>query len=637
MLRNNVRGTTYITNIEPTNVDSLSDVTPSSGTFQINGNLNATGTLTIQGSTTLNNVNVTNNASVGGNANVTGSVDAVRYISDATTGDAITTDGNKFKVDAGSGSITTEGVLVIGANSGNGIKVNVNKFVVDAANGNVSSTGWVNADEIVLNKSSGNALKLSNNNFIVTADGNVTSKGALDVEGSSVLKPSGANVVPVTIRGLANQSANLLTVEKTASASPNAVSNAFTVDENGDLTNARDVSIGRNLIGAGNASVAGNATVTGDMTVSGSANLNLVSTQGLATLDSSSISKTLVVSGTGVASLSNVVSVTGQLAATRLATGSDTILGSGANRSGSNGFAVSIGRNANENNAGNQSICIGNECSNASRGPSGQDAIAIGGQAKCLGTAAIAIGQGSQANSANSVAIGHDASSTQDNRIQLGASGTFVAGFAGQFSPPSTNTVGFNTGYNQFAFIGSTAPSITSLGIMLASGGGRNNRVVWYYNWAMYGTSGGSLKFFFGNNPWSNTAVTASLTAAGIFTNSDIRLKRDIKTLEYGLNELRLLKPVTYRFKPVIIINPETGNVEGEDKNAKFVNIGLIAQEVEKVIPEVVLNEKQDGMKSVNYTQLIPVLINAINEQQIMIDNLISRVNFLESVNRMSR
>ena len=67
------------------------------------------------------------------------------------------------------------------------------------------------------------------------------------------------------------------------------------------------------------------------------------------------------------------------------------------------------------------------------------------------------------------------------------------------------------------------------------------------------------------------------------------------------------MRPVTYDFK------------QGSDDR-----IGLIAQELEEVIPEVVSG---NNIKAVNYIDLIPVLIKAIQEQQIQIDNLKRQLN----------
>jgi hypothetical protein len=87
---------------------------------------------------------------------------------------------------------------------------------------------------------------------------------------------------------------------------------------------------------------------------------------------------------------------------------------------------------------------------------------------------------------------------------------------------------------------------------------------------------------------------------------SDRRLKENIKPLHYGLREVLDLRPVSYQWK------------NGRDGRNY---LGLIAQEVRKIVPEVV-NEGSDEDKTlgVKYSDLVPVLINAIQQQQKAMD-----------------
>ncbi|MAB30631.1 MAG: hypothetical protein CMP78_03475 [Formosa sp.] len=62
--------------------------------------------------------------------------------------------------------------------------------------------------------------------------------------------------------------------------------------------------------------------------------------------------------------------------------------------------------------------------------------------------------------------------------------------------------------------------------------------------------------------------------------------------------------------------------------NEKDAKIGLLAQDVQKVLPELVKeSDDKQGTLSVNYQGLIPVLINAIKEQQEQIDELKQLLN----------
>ena len=62
-----------------------------------------------------------------------------------------------------------------------------------------------------------------------------------------------------------------------------------------------------------------------------------------------------------------------------------------------------------------------------------------------------------------------------------------------------------------------------------------------------------------------------------------------------------------------------------ENPNANH-KVGLIAQEVREIVPEVVLGDEAKETLGLNYAELVPVLINAIKEQQHQIDELIKLV-----------
>ena len=83
--------------------------------------------------------------------------------------------------------------------------------------------------------------------------------------------------------------------------------------------------------------------------------------------------------------------------------------------------------------------------------------------------------------------------------------------------------------------------------------------------------------------------------------NSDARLNANIMALGSTLEKLMKIDGKSYKMK----------------YNEKVNKIGLLAQEIEEVFPELVKEgEDKDGTLSVNYQGLIPVLINAIKEQQ---------------------
>ncbi len=107
-------------------------------------------------------------------------------------------------------------------------------------------------------------------------------------------------------------------------------------------------------------------------------------------------------------------------------------------------------------------------------------------------------------------------------------------------------------------------------------------------------------------------------SALGTINTSDARLKTDVVEMDYGLETLMQLRPVSYTLKG----NEESGT-----------QLGLIAQEVLGIIPEVVRvpEDINNGYYGIRYSSLIPVLINSIQEQQEIITNQKSQLTTLQS------
>lgn len=116
----------------------------------------------------------------------------------------------------------------------------------------------------------------------------------------------------------------------------------------------------------------------------------------------------------------------------------------------------------------------------------------------------------------------------------------------------------------------------------------------------------------------------------GVINTSDARLKEDIKPLHYGLNELMQLKPVSYKWK-----NESYGKTILTNSQ-KELKIGFLAQDLQEIISEVVVShswkpiseaQKDDYIKVKNdklgvaYSEIIPVTVKAIQEQQAIIES----------------
>ena len=117
---------------------------------------------------------------------------------------------------------------------------------------------------------------------------------------------------------------------------------------------------------------------------------------------------------------------------------------------------------------------------------------------------------------------------------------------------------------------------------------------------------------------------TAIYSANGVVNTSDKRTKHSIEPLSYGLKEILQLQPVTFKWKQEMVNDYK---IPSELKETK---IGLIAQDVQKVLPEIVKSfewkkfEEQPnelvkfdaGRLGMSYAELIPVVIKAVQEQE---------------------
>ncbi|WP_184710773.1 tail fiber domain-containing protein, partial [Flavobacterium notoginsengisoli] len=114
-----------------------------------------------------------------------------------------------------------------------------------------------------------------------------------------------------------------------------------------------------------------------------------------------------------------------------------------------------------------------------------------------------------------------------------------------------------------------------------------------------------------------NQRWRALYAANGTIQTSDIRLKQNIKPLNYGLIDVLKIDPISYTWK--------------SDKFDK-VKLGVSAQQLQTILPEIVEVGTDDAkILGVNYADMIPVLINAIKEQQKQIDELKNEIKEMKS------
>ena len=112
-----------------------------------------------------------------------------------------------------------------------------------------------------------------------------------------------------------------------------------------------------------------------------------------------------------------------------------------------------------------------------------------------------------------------------------------------------------------------------------------------------------------------NLSITGTFTAAAdVIAYSDKRLKENIKPIKNALEKVTQLQGITYNRKDI------------DDKSTK---IGFIAQDIQKIIPEVV--QDNDEYLGVSYGNITAVLVEAIKEQQKQIVSLQNEINKLKN------
>jgi hypothetical protein len=280
---------------------------------------------------------------------------------------------------------------------------------------------------------------------------------------------------------------------------------------------------------------------------------------------------------------------------------------------------------------------------------SGTASVAMGNYNYSTGDSSIAIGKESYAQGASSIAIGFKAHAGGDGSVALGqenvswGSTNFTSGYQniagdvtaargtggsavamGKYNQATADasmalnraTKATNQGATSMG-LGTTADNIgmLAIGVNNAAGLGDTGASYYYADGAQTGAPIGvafvigngdidSANNIAGSNPSNAFMVKydGSATLAGDLTvNSDARLKSNIISLGSTLAKLMKIDGKSYTMK----------------SNEKVNKIGLLAQDIEEVFPELVKEgDDKDGTLSVNYQGLIPVLINAIKEQQ---------------------
>jgi len=177
----------------------------------------------------------------------------------------------------------------------------------------------------------------------------------------------------------------------------------------------------------------------------------------------------------------------------------------------------------------------------------------------------------------------------------------------------ATLTIG--TGLSGTSYNGSTGVTIANTGVTSITG--TANQVI-----ASAGTGAVTLSLPQSINStatptFGNLTINGTITASGditAFYTSDRRHKNNIQTIPNALDKVSKLNGVTWEW-----------NDDVNEVTKSTPKTGLIAQEVQEVLPEVV-KEREDGFLSLDYSKMMGLLVEAIKEQQTTISKLESQI-----------
>ena len=127
---------------------------------------------------------------------------------------------------------------------------------------------------------------------------------------------------------------------------------------------------------------------------------------------------------------------------------------------------------------------------------------------------------------------------------------------------------------------------------------------------------------------WQNSTYQ-DIQIRNSYQYSDVKGKANIKPVDRALDKILSLNPVTYDWK-----NTQTKAIRHNKAEESRKEIGFIAQEVEEVLPDVVM-EDEEGNKLINYTAFTPVMAQSIKELAEEVEKLKETMELLKEENEL--
>ena len=219
----------------------------------------------------------------------------------------------------------------------------------------------------------------------------------------------------------------------------------------------------------------------------------------------------------------------------------------------------------------------------------GDKSTAMGYYTDAIGNHSTAMGNATTANAESSTAMGAFTTASGNRSTAMGFGATASGLYSTAMGEYTTAQAYGSVVVGRYNVVGGSSTSWTTSDQLFVVGNGSslsspNNALVVLKN--------------------GNLVVGTTVFAANFVQSSDRRFKKNIKAIENPLSSILSIKGVRYDWR-----REEFLEKKFSDKN----QIGFIAQDLEKIFPEMVFTDEK-GYKSVDYARLTPVLVEAVKE-----------------------
>ncbi len=282
---------------------------------------------------------------------------------------------------------------------------------------------------------------------------------------------------------------------------------------------------------------------------------------------------------------------------------------------------VGLGDGAGAGATGNSNTCVG---TSAGTSAAGSNNVLIGDSAGANNTAGntnvmLGIGAGLGSSGSNNVFIGYFAgtSETGDNTLYIDNSGAATPLIYGEFdnrvlrvdgSLTATGIAYPNAGINFPNSFGPDAAYVGNTGNSISFGHSGSSE-----DFLGYATN----NFYFRDSPGGGDAAQPNVYAQGFLNYSSGRWKHNIKDLNNGLAVIKQLRGVSYTW------NQDHGGAN---------DFGFIAEEIHEILPQIAPKNPNGQIEGVEYGKLTPYLVEAIKEQQTIIEQQSAEIKELKAL-----